>query len=232
MGFCSRKLTPLWILFKLARAFVAPRWPAVAWSGTIVERRIGEIKSVQYKRLVLTGDHRSFTKVWLIFSWYSFNIPLISGWYPDIRCTHFQQGVTTWAWIYLRGGIEGAEPWAPPFWFRSFSVSYRAFDGRINKMAAQCLLYCISRPLRLAWYFVFSSAPLFDKRWTLVGEFLFSNSRGETTAKILSVGLARRQIKIEKVILTMAIILFEYSGGWFSIQVSSLCCNRTFPCHR
>jgi len=37
---------------------------------------------------------------------------------------------------------------APPSCFLSFSVSYNAFDGPLrNKMAAQCLLSSISRPL-------------------------------------------------------------------------------------
>jgi len=52
------------------------------------------------------------------------------------------------AWIYQRVGFEGAKPWAPPSCFRGFSVNYNAFEGPMsNKMAAQYLLFNISRPL-------------------------------------------------------------------------------------
>jgi len=51
------------------------------------------------------------------------------------------------AWMNLRGGIEGAKP-SPPSCFRSFSISYNAFDGPLRKkMAAECPLSSISRPL-------------------------------------------------------------------------------------
>jgi len=34
-------------------------------------------------------------EIWSIFSWYPFNRPLISGWYPNIRWTDSQQDVTS-----------------------------------------------------------------------------------------------------------------------------------------
>jgi len=40
--------------------------------------------------------------------------------------------------LMVRGSIEDAQPWAPPSCFRSFLVSYNAFDSHVrNKMAQQ-----------------------------------------------------------------------------------------------
>jgi len=65
------------------------------------------------------------------------------------RLTSFVDGsfVGVEAWIYERGGIEGAKPLGTPSCFRSFPVCSNAFDSLIrNKMAAQCPLPSISRP--------------------------------------------------------------------------------------
>jgi len=38
-------------------------------------------------------------EIWSISSRYPFITRLISGWYPDIRCTDFQQDVKAWIWV-------------------------------------------------------------------------------------------------------------------------------------
>jgi len=48
---------------------------------------------------ILLYSVRYLIEIWSIFSWYPFILPLISSWYPwypDIRCTDFQQDVTLW----------------------------------------------------------------------------------------------------------------------------------------
>jgi len=53
---------------------------------------------------IMLKSVRYFTEIWSIFCWYPFIIPLISGWYlwyPDIRWTHFQEGVTPWVRLGL-----------------------------------------------------------------------------------------------------------------------------------